>query len=93
MHQHHEQGEQAVYYHANKQTAVAPVDAIVALSWTRGQIAVDNAPLSHVVEEMNRHFRGQIVIAGSKLAERRVSGTIRVADTDEALTSWQRSSA
>lgn len=78
-------GEQAVVDYANKKAAISPVDALVALAWTRGQIAVDNAPLSYVVEEMNRHFYGRIVVAGPTLAKRRVSGTIKVADTDHAL--------
>lgn len=79
------QGEQAIFDYANKETVVLPVDGLVALAWKRGQIAVDNAPLSYVVEEMNRHFYGRIVVAGSALANRRVSGTIKVADTDDAL--------
>jgi transmembrane sensor len=80
-----QQGQQAIYDNTKKTTAVASVDGLVALAWRRGQIAVDNAPLSYVVGEMNRHFYGRIVIAGSALAARRVSGTIKVADTDDAL--------
>ncbi|SOC48125.1 FecR family protein [Rhizobium subbaraonis] len=80
-----QQGEQATYDHARKGAVVTPVESLVALAWRRGQIAVDNAPLSDIVGEMNRHFRGRIVIAGSALANRRVSGTIKVADTDAAL--------
>jgi transmembrane sensor len=79
------QGEQAIFNYANEETEVLPVDGLVALAWKRGQIAVDNAPLSYVVEEMNRHFYGRIVVAGPALANRRVSGTIKVADTDDAL--------
>ncbi|MNY63303.1 fec operon regulator FecR [compost metagenome] len=58
----------------------------MALSWRRGQITLDGAPLSYVVEEINRHFSGRILVAGSALANRRVSGTISVADTDAALS-------
>ncbi len=79
------QGEQAIYDQAKKQTAVAQVDGFVALAWKRGKIAVDNTPLSYVVEEMNRHFPGRIVVVGSTLANRRVSGTINVSNTDDAL--------
>ncbi|MFK4771629.1 FecR family protein [Rhizobium sp. ZW T2_16] len=79
------QGEQAVYDYAKKDTIVSKVDGLVSLAWRRGQIAVDNVQLSHVVEEMNRHFEGHIVILDQLLAERRVSGTIRVAATDDAL--------
>ncbi|SFT60071.1 FecR family protein [Mesorhizobium sp. YR577] len=79
------QGEQATYDQNSGQTAIQSVDALVALAWQRGQIAVENAPLSYVVEEMNRHFSGKIVVAGTALAQRRVSGTIAIADTNAAL--------
>ncbi|MEO9338385.1 FecR family protein [Mesorhizobium sp. SB112] len=79
------QGEQATYDRSSGKTAVQPIDSLVALAWQRGQIAVENAPLSYVVEEMNRHFPGRIVIVGTTLAQRRVSGTIAIADTDAAL--------
>lgn len=79
------QGELAIYDYTKREIAVSPADSLVALGWKRGQIAVDNAPLSYVVEEMNRHFHGRIVVAGSALANRRVGGTIRVADTNDAL--------
>ncbi|OLP53160.1 iron dicitrate transport regulator FecR [Rhizobium rhizosphaerae] len=79
------QGEQARIAEETGKAEVTPVDPLVALAWRRGQIALDNVPLSFVVEEMNRHRAGRIVIAGSALAERRVSGTIAVADTDAAL--------
>lgn len=79
------QGELAIYDYTKREIAVSPADSLVALGWKRGQIAVNNAPLSYVVEEMNRHFHGRIVVAGSALANRRVGGTIRVADTDNSL--------
>ena len=79
------QGEQATYDGNSGKTAIQPVDRLVALAWQRGQIAMENAPLSYVVEEMNRHFSGKILIGGSALAQRRVSGTIAVADIDVAL--------
>lgn len=80
------QGEQASYDRISGKTVIRPIDSRVALAWQRGQIAVENAPLSYVVEEMNRHFSGRIVVVGSSLAQRRVSGTIAIADTDAALT-------
>lgn len=79
------QGEQATYERSSGKTSVQPVDSIVALAWQRGQIAVENAPLSYVVEEMSRHFSGRIIVADRTLGQRRVSGTITVADTDAAL--------
>lgn len=60
-------------------------DSVFALAWRRGQLVVDNAPLSYVVEEMSRHFSGRIMIADNELARRRVSGTMTVSDTSAAL--------
>nr|WP_236775064.1 hypothetical protein [Agrobacterium tumefaciens] len=34
---------------------------------------------------MNRHFYGRIVVADSRIANRRVSGTMKITDTDVAL--------
>lgn len=79
------EGDQATYDRASGKTEIQPVDGLVALAWQRGQLAVENAPLSHVVEEIGRHFSGRIVLAGSGLANRRVSGTITVSDTTSAL--------
>lgn len=81
-----EEGERALVDRRGGNTAVQRVDSAVALSWRRGQIAVENAPLFKVVEEMGRHFSGRIVIAGDVVANRRVSGTINVTDTDAALS-------
>jgi len=80
-----QEGEQADYDHATHARAVSTTDRVLALAWRRGQLVVDNAPLSYVVEEMSRHFSGRIVIAGNELARRRVSGTMTVSDTDAAL--------
>lgn len=80
-----EQGQQAAYARATGFSDVRASDSLTALAWRRGQLVVDNAPLSYVVEEMRRHFSGQIVVASGDLSRRRVSGTLAVADTDAAL--------
>lgn len=79
------QGEQAAYEHATGTKEVRPNDGLAPLAWRHGQLVVDNAPLSHVVEEMNRHFSGRIVIASAELARRRVSGTLAISDTNAVL--------
>lgn len=81
-----QQGEQAVYERAVGTKDVRPSDGLTALAWRRGQLVVDNAPLSYVVEEMNRHFSGRIVVASGELARRRVSGTLAIADTTAVLS-------
>lgn len=80
------EGEQATYDRASGKADIRQVDGLVGLAWKRGQLAVENAPLSYVLEEIGRHFSGRIVLAGSGLANRRVSGTITVSDTAAALS-------
>ncbi len=80
------QGQQAVLNRNSGKADIRDVDELTALAWKRGQLAVDNAPLSLVIEEMNRHFSGRIMLIGNNLSNRRVSGTIAVADTDAALS-------
>lgn len=85
-----EEGEQAGYDHATHARTIGAADSMLALAWRRGQLVVDNAPLSYVVEEMSRHFSGRIVIATAEVAGRRVSGTMTVSDTDAALAFIER---
>lgn len=80
-----EEGEHAAYDHATHARAVGAADTTLALAWRRGQLVLDNTPLSQVVEEMSRHFSGRIVVATDELARRRVSGMMEVSDTDAAL--------
>lgn len=80
------EGEQALLDRRSGSSVVQRVDSNVALSWRRGQIAVENAPLFKVVEEIGRHFSGRIVIASDIVANRRISGTINVTDTEAALS-------
>lgn len=64
---------------------VSPRDVEQATAWRRGRLIFDQVPLSEVVAELNRYRRGRIVITGSTLANRKVSGVFRVDDLDNAL--------
>ncbi|EJN02561.1 FecR family protein [Phyllobacterium sp. YR531] len=80
------EGEQVSWSAATGIGPARKIDSDTALAWRRGQLSVDNAPLSYVAEEIGRHFSGRIVIASNALANRRVSGTLSVNDTDAALS-------
>lgn len=80
-----EEGEQISYAEEAGVSDVRKADNVATLAWRRGQLSLDNAPLSYVVEELGRHFSGRIVIGSSSLLQRRVSGTLSVTDTDAAL--------
>ncbi|WP_337732423.1 FecR family protein [Agrobacterium vitis] len=60
-------------------------DVEQATAWRRGRLIFDQVPLAEVVTELNRYRRGRIVITGSMLANRKVSGVFRIDDLDNAL--------
>jgi transmembrane sensor len=80
-----QEGEQARYRRDGTVIDVRPVRGEDATAWRRGLLVVDNAKLSDVVAEVERHFSGRIIIAGASASERRLSGTLAVNDTDAAI--------
>lgn len=79
------EGEEILHSGETGHSSIRKVDAAATLAWRRGQLTVDNVPLSYVIEEIQRHFRGRIVITSDAVAQRIVSGTLFVRDTDGAL--------
>lgn len=62
-----------------------------ALAWREGRLVFYRARLADVVNEIQRYRAGRIVIASSRLAEERVTGSVMLADTNAALDSIQAS--
>lgn len=79
------QSQQAAYGRDGRLKDIRPADPDAVLAWRRGMLVVDNAALTDVVAEIERHFSGRIVIVNSQLAARRVSGTFTVIDVDAGL--------
>ena len=52
-----------------------------ALAWRRGQVLLDDMPLSEAVAEMNRYSVKQITIEGEGLRQLHVSGAYRTGDS------------
>lgn len=53
--------------------------------WTNGQIVVRDRPLSEVTADLRRYYPGMIVLQGSGLSEKRVSGVYNLSDPVAAL--------
>lgn len=79
------QARQQVVYGGAGVGAPAGVDLVRASAWRDGIVVFDNTPLAEAVEEINRYRRGRVVLLGSKLADRQISGRFRIAALDEAL--------
>lgn len=54
-------------------------------AWTSGMLVFRRAPLSDVVDEINRYRRGRVVLRGERLAREPVSGRFGIDDPDAAL--------
>ena len=80
----------AVRYDGTGLGAVGPVDLDRVLAWRRDRLIFDRAPLGDVVAELNRYRHGRIVIAGTALASRRVSGVFDMSRPDAALAAVVR---
>lgn len=67
---------------ARRDAMGAPVvqDVDVANAWRSGELVFDDRPLGEVVAELNRYRHGRIILGGSDLAARRVSGVFHTDD-------------
>lgn len=82
---------QQVHFSAAGVASVEDVNVDDELAWRDGRFVFYRASLADVVSEIQRYRRGRIVIATSRLAEERVTGSISLANTDVALASLQAS--
>ncbi|MFA5632352.1 MAG: FecR family protein [Porticoccaceae bacterium] len=60
-------------------------DRTAVTAWLRGQFVFYKTPLSEVVDTLNRHRRGRILIARQELNDLEVSGIFSTLDPDAAL--------
>jgi transmembrane sensor len=71
-----------------KAQAVAVEDE---MAWHEGRFIFNNARLADVLAQIERYRDGRIMLLGTSLGERRVSGNIPLGDTDQALRALQAS--
>jgi transmembrane sensor len=65
--------------------ALRTIDPDLASAWRRGLIVLDRAPLSRVVEELNRLAIGRIVMTDDALGRLPLSGVFRADDPEHIL--------
>lgn len=61
------------------------VDLGDATAWRSGRYVFYHRPLGEVVEVLERHGRGRLMVVGADLAAKPVSGSILLNDSDDAL--------
>lgn len=80
---------ESVAYGGKGLGAVGSVEISDAMAWREGRLVFNNMRLSDVLAQIERNREGRIVLIGEALAERRVSGSLLLADTDAALDAVQ----
>lgn len=80
-----------VAYGAGGMGQARKVDLDEAMAWHEGRYVFTNARLADVLRQIERYRGGRIVVLGSALAGKRVSGSFSLEDTDAALASIQSS--
>lgn len=59
-----------------------PVDVTSVLSWKQGLLEFHGEPLSHVIEEVNRHAVGRVVLLDPSEADTPIYGVLRAGDLE-----------
>ena len=79
------EGEQVRYSAEEGFSPVRRIDLGKETAWQRGKVVFDAQPLAEVVEELNRHRHGHIIILNPALRALKVTGLFEVAEPDAAL--------
>ncbi len=77
----------------DKDGILGPVAAVpqgLETPWRSGRLIFEERPLSTVLQEISRHLPGKMVVGGSALADRRISGSFDLSAPQEAMRSFER---
>jgi transmembrane sensor len=76
---------QQVEITADRLNLPTPANPELLTAWLRGRLIFDSAPLTQVIEELNRYHAGRIVLLSSNIRQLQVSGTYDLSDTSAIL--------
>jgi len=77
--------QQLRYADASNVVRLQAVDPDIASAWQNGVLIFRFAPLSEVIEEVNRYRPGRIILISSDIGREQVSGRFRIDNLDEIL--------
>lgn len=83
------QPQQQVSYGPQGLQPVATADLAVVSAWQQGVLVFRSAPLSLVVEEVNRYRSGRIVVINNELGHRQVFASFRLDRIDDIVPRLQ----
>lgn len=81
---------QAVTWRNDGKVLRSEADQTAVLAWRRGLLVFNGTPLESAVSEINRHFPGRLVLRGSGLEARPVTGVFHVDQIELAVVQIQQ---
>lgn len=76
---------QRLAFNAGSLQTVTAVDPVIAEAWRQGLLIFRNAPLSHVIEEVNRYRKGRIILIDASLDSRVVNARFKLDHLDDVI--------
>lgn len=64
---------------------VTSIDPTLIDDWQQGQLIYQDAPLSHIVAQLNRYYAGQIIVVGEDVEQLRVSASFSTQDIPSVI--------
>jgi transmembrane sensor len=89
----HVRPSQRLVWYGTAETPVVAADIDEVLAWQRGQLVFKSRPLGEVLATLARYRTGRIVVLGSDVAARDVTGVFDAAHPDAVLDAIQRNLA
>jgi len=77
-------GQQLVYDERSVQS-VARVDPASTTAWRRGKLIFNRAPLTEVIDEINRYRPGKVILRNTALRNNKVEAEVYTANLDDAI--------
>lgn len=72
-------------------SALKNIELSDTLAWHEGRFVFNNMTVMDVLQKIERYRNGRIIVLGSNLSERRISGSFSLKDSNAALSSLQAS--
>ncbi|MFC3076143.1 FecR family protein [Shinella pollutisoli] len=82
---------ESVEYNKAGLSAVKTVDIAESMAWHDGRLIFNNARLADILAQIGRYRDGRIVLLGTAVGEKRVSGNISLENTETALAAMKSS--
>jgi transmembrane sensor len=79
-------GEQLTYASGRGMGAIVTIDLVTITAWQQGLLIFHDEPLARVLDEVNRYWRGRIILLNRDLGRRRVTVRVETARISEIIS-------